>query len=61
MLEKYIALSIALTKGIKKLLWMKMFLHELGLVQENFMLHYGSQNTIHLGKHINFYFFIKAH
>ena len=30
---------------------MKKFLHELGLVQENFVLHYDSQSAIHLSKH----------
>ncbi|KAJ6995884.1 hypothetical protein NC653_012686 [Populus alba x Populus x berolinensis] len=41
---------IALTKGGKELLWMKKFLHELGLVQENFVLHCDSQSAIHLRK-----------
>jgi hypothetical protein len=45
MLQKCVVLStteakyIALIEGGKELLWMKKFLHELGLVQENFMLH----------------------
>ena len=30
---------------------MKKFLHELGLIQENFMLYCDSQNAIHLSKH----------
>ena len=42
---------IALTKGGKELLWMKKFLHELGLLQENFVLHCDSQSAIHLSKY----------
>jgi len=34
---------------------MKKFLHELGLVQENFVLHCDSQNAIHLIKHPTFH------
>jgi len=37
------------------LLWMKKFLHELGLVQENFVLHCDSQSAIHLSKHPTFH------
>ncbi|KAB5561355.1 hypothetical protein DKX38_006312 [Salix brachista] len=53
-LQKCVALStteaeyIALTEGGKELLWMKKFLHELGLVQENFVLYYDSQSAIYL-------------
>ena len=58
-LQKYVALStieaeyITLTKGGKKLLWMKKFLYELSLVQENLVLHCDS--AIHLGKHPTFH------
>jgi hypothetical protein len=60
-LQKCVALStteaeyIALTEGGKELLWMKKFLHELGLVQENFVLHCDSQSAIHLSKHPTFH------
>jgi len=54
-LQKYVALSttkaeyIAFIERGKELLWMK-FLHELGLVQENFMLYCDSQGAIYLNK-----------
>ena len=60
-LQKYVALSttkaeyIALTKEGKQLLWMKKFLYELGLVEENFVLHCHNQSAIHLNKHLTFH------
>jgi hypothetical protein len=57
---KYIALStikdeyIAITEGVKKLLWMKKFLLYLGIVQEKFVLHGDSQSAIHFSKHFFF-------
>jgi hypothetical protein len=59
---KYIALSsikdeyIAITEGVKKLLWMKKFLLFLGIVQEKFVLHSDSQSAIHLSKYFFFHF-----
>jgi hypothetical protein len=38
-----------------QLLWMKIFLYELRLVQENFMLHCDSQSEIHLNNHSIFH------
>lgn len=60
-LQKCVALStteaeyIAATEASKELLWMKKFLHELGLKQDKFVLFCDSQSAIHLSKNPTFH------
>ena len=60
-LQKCVALStteaeyIAITEACKELIWMKRFLHELGVRQERYMLFCDSQSAIHLGKNPTFH------
>lgn len=60
-LQKCVALStteaefITITKAWKKLLWLKIFLQELGFVQDKYVLFVDSQSTIHLGKNLTFH------
>ena len=60
-LQKCIALStteaelIAATEACKELLWMKRFLQELGLKQQQYVLFCDNQSTIHLAKNSSFH------
>ena len=60
-LQRCIALStteaeyIAATEVCKEMLWMKEFLQELGLKQENYVVHCDSQSAIHLCKNPMFH------
>ncbi|KAI4334843.1 hypothetical protein L6164_013552 [Bauhinia variegata] len=60
-LQKCVALSstkaeyIVITKAGKELLWMKIFLQELDLNQERYMVHSNSQSAIHLSKNLTFH------
>ena len=57
-LQKVLALST--TKGEymakvdvgKELIWMKIFLSELGMKQEKILLHYDNQSALHLAKNV---------
>ena len=59
-MQRCIALStteteyIATTEVCKEMLWMKEFLQELGLKQENYVVHCDSQSAIHLCKNPTF-------
>lgn len=61
MLQKCIALSttkgeyIVATKACKELLWMKKFLHELGVNQDRYVLFCDSQSAIYLSKNPTFH------
>ena len=46
---------IAATEACKKILWMKMFLHELEYEQEKYILYCDSQSAIHLSKNSSFH------
>ena len=60
-LQKCIALStteaeyVAATELCKEMLWMKKFLQELGLKQEEYVVHCDSQSVIHLSKNSSFH------
>ena len=60
-LQKCVALStteaeyIAVTEACKELLWMKKFMHELGVNQERYVLFCDSQSAIHLSKNPTFH------
>jgi len=60
-LQKCIALStteaelIAATEACKELLWMKIFLQELGFKQQQYVLFCDNQSTIHLAKNSSFH------
>jgi len=60
-LQKCVALStteaefIAATEACKKILWMKMFLHELGNEQEKYILYCESQSVIYLSMNSSFH------
>ena len=49
---------MAATELCKEMMWMKKFLQELGLKQEEYVVHCDSQSAIHLSK--NSYFHSKA-
>ena len=53
-LQKVMALSTTevVHEARKKLIWMRNFLSELGMKQEDFPLHCNNQNTIHLAKNV---------
>ena len=57
-LKKFVALSTTETKHMaaveasKELIWMKSFLSELRMKQEEFLLHYDNQSCIHLAKNV---------
>ena len=36
----------------KELIWMKIFLSELGMKQEKILLHYDNQSALHLAKNV---------
>ena len=61
-LQKCVALSkteakyIVAMEACKKLLWLKKFLHPLGLMHERYNLYCGSQSVIHLCKNSSFHF-----
>ena len=61
-LQMCVALSIrqveyiAAIKACKELIWLKRFLHELGLMQERYKLYCDSQSVIHLCKNSSFHF-----
>ena len=42
----------AVVEADKELIWMKSFLSELGMKQEEFLLHYDNQSAIHLAKNV---------
>jgi hypothetical protein len=46
---------IAITKACKELIWMKKFLHELGVRQKRYVLFCDSQSAIHLSKNLMFH------
>ena len=60
-LQKCVALStteaeyIVVTEACKELLWLKKFLEELNLKQENYTLYCDSQSAIHLSKNSTFH------
>ena len=60
-LQKCVALStteaeyIAVTEACKEALWMKRFLHELGLEQERYIVYCDNQSAIHLSKNSTFH------
>ncbi|PKI44269.1 hypothetical protein CRG98_035343 [Punica granatum] len=59
--QKCIALStieaeyVAVTEDCKEMLWLQMFLQELSLKQERYVLHCDSQSAIHLCKNPTFH------
>ncbi|RDX83891.1 hypothetical protein CR513_35144, partial [Mucuna pruriens] len=59
---KCVALSIteaefvAITEACKELLWVKIFLQELGFIQDKYLLFCDSQSAIHLGKNSTFHY-----
>lgn len=60
-LQKCVVLStteveyIIVTEGCKELLWMKMFLKELRVKQNQYVLHCDSHSAIQLSKNLNFH------
>ncbi|RVW26208.1 Retrovirus-related Pol polyprotein from transposon TNT 1-94 [Vitis vinifera] len=60
-LQKCVALStteteyIVAAKACKELLWMKRFIHELGLKQQHYVVYCDNQSTIHLSKNSTFH------
>ena len=60
-LRKAVALSttkveyLAATEAVKEIIWMKEFISELGIRQEEFRLYCNNQSAIHLAKNVAYH------
>ena len=60
-LQKVVVLStieakyIVVVEAEKELIWMRDFLSELGMKQENFLLHCDNESVIHLAKNVAYH------
>ena len=50
---------LVVVKARKEMIWMKNFLNELGMKQENILLHYDNESAIHLAKNVAYHYWIK--